>query len=238
MDRRRLLVSGGAAAVAATIVAVVGRGTPALGDGAPVSTADHARLVLDQVNLDLGLVNPTGLQGQFEQSFAASQTFFAQRDPDQPITNDLDGWLRQRMLDLCGTDSYAVAVTEVPETRTLLAFSFLACSQNQDGSLPTQIDPGMPVPSVAQNLEPDFFPVLLGQINDKSNASPDFADALQASSAALDQIIADNLPSDPGDGGPLQGTPNGAEDTGRYIYGVVGFILFLYWISGRRCSSR
>lgn len=166
-----------------------------------MSTAEHARRVLELVDADLGLVDPTGLRGRCAQSYGASLASFAQRDTDEVVTSDLDVWLRQRMVDLCGTDSYEAAVLEVPQTRTLLAFSLLACSQNQDIPLP-QVDPGMPVPPVLQALEPDFFPVFLGQVNDKFNTTPAFAEALQASTAALDQLVAENVQASPGDGGP------------------------------------
>jgi hypothetical protein len=233
MDRRKLIVGGGAAALATTLASIAGTGTPAAASTVEVSTADHARSVLDQVNVDLGLVNPAGLRSQFQQSYTTCQATFAQPDPDSPPTNDLDAWIRQRTLNLCGTDSYVVAVTETPEARALVAFSFLAYSQNQDISVP-QIESGMPVPAMLQNLEPDFLPVLVGQINDKSSTSPEFAGALQASLAEVDRMIEEN--QDPGDGGPVQGTPNGAGDTIHYVVGVIGFISFLYWIKslGRR----
>jgi hypothetical protein len=226
MDRRKLIVGGGAAALATTLASVAGRGTPA--SATEVSTADHARSVLDQVDVSRGLVDPEGLRSQFQQSYATCQASFAQPDPDSPPANDLDAWIRQRTFSLCGTDSYVAAVTEAPEARTLVAFSFLAYSQNQNISMP-QIEPGMPVPAMLQNLEPDFLPVLVGQINDKSNASPEFASALQASLAEVDSIIEESQ-QDPGDGGPIQGTPNGPGDTIHFVVGVIGFVAFLYWI--------
>lgn len=202
MDRRKLIVGGGAAAVAATLAAVAGRGNPAgaATGTAPTSTAQHARRVLELVDVDLGLVDPTGLHSRYAQILGASLAAFAPRDDDTVVTSDLDVWLRQRMADLCGTDSYEDAIS-IPPTRTLLAFSFLAYSQHQDIPAP-QVEPGLPVPSVLQALEPDFFPVLLGQIGDKRTTSPAFADALQATSALFDQIVAENAPTSPGDGGP------------------------------------
>jgi hypothetical protein len=229
MDRRKLIVGGGAAAVATVLAAVAGDGTPAAASTVEVSTADHARSVLEQVDVDVGLVNPAGLRSHFQQTYSTCQATFAQPDPDSPPTNDLDAWIRQRTFDLCGTDSYVVAVTEAPQARTLVAFSFLAYSQNQDISVP-QIESNMPVPAMLRNLEPDFLPVLVGQINDKTNTSPEFAGALLASLAEVDQMIAENQ-QDSGDGGPVQGTPNGAGDTIHYVVGVIGFISFLYWIS-------
>jgi hypothetical protein len=232
MDRRKLLVGGGAAALATALVTVTGRGTPAA--ASPTSTADHARLVLNQVDVDLGLVPTPGFPTLYGQNYAAYQASFAQGDQDPVVTNDLDGWVRGRMLDLCGTDSYAAAVTEVPQTRTLLAFSFLAYSQDQGTALPAA-DPTMPVPTVLQTLEPDFLPVLVGQIDDKRGASPAFADALRAGSAELDRIVAATLQNPPGgdiEVGQING--GGAGDIANYIYGVTCFVLILYWISGRR----
>jgi hypothetical protein len=228
MDRRKLIVGGGAAALGAMLVSVSGRGTPAAASAAPVSTAAHAQSVLDLVDVDLGLVNPAGLRSQFQESYATCQATFAKPDVEISVLDDLDAWIRERTFDLCGTDSYEVAVTEAPAARTLVAFSFLAYSQNQDVAIP-QIESGMPVPAMLKNLEPDFLPVLVGQINDKSNASPAFAGALQASLDEVDQMIAQNQ-QDPGDGAPLQGSPNGPGDTIHYVVGVIGFISFLYWI--------
>jgi hypothetical protein len=233
MDRRKLIVGGGAAAVAATLAAVAGRGIPAgasTTDTAPTSTADHARRVLDLVDVELGLVNPNGLRGQCAQSLAASQASFAQREDDPVVTNNLDAWLRQRMVDLCGTDSYDVAV---PQTRTLLAFSFLAYSQNQDIP-PPQVDPDMPVPTVLQALEPDFLPILLDQINAKSGTSPAFANALQASSAELDQIVAANGQDSPGDGGPELSVAAGVVVAWAFVFGLLAVML----ITGRSSWSK
>jgi len=47
----------------------------------------------------------------------------------------------------------------------------------------------MPVPAVLEALEPDFLPVLLGQIEVESISSPGFANALQDGSAQLDQLV-------------------------------------------------
>ena len=225
MDRRKLLVGGGAAALATALASVAGKGTAA--GASTISTEDHARAVLDQVDADLGLVNPAGLRSRLQQSCATCQATFAQPDSDSPPTNDLDGWIRQRKYDLCGTDSYVAAVTEAPQARTLVAFSLLAYSQNQDVSVP-QIEQSMPVPAMLQNLEPDFLPVLVSQINERGNASPAFAGALQDSLAQVDQMIEEN--QQPGDGGPEQGTPNSPGDTVNFIVGVIGFVSFLYWI--------
>ena len=190
MVRRRLIVGGGAAAIATTMAALAGRGIlPAAAStvDAESTTADHARRLLGLVNVDQGLVNPAGLQSRFEQGCAAYAASPAPRDTEPTVATDLETWTRQRMVDLCGTDALTDAVT-VPQTRTLLAFGVLACSQHQVGE-PAPVSQGMPVPAVLEALEPDFFPVLLSQIEVKSNSSPDFANALQAGSAQLDQLV-------------------------------------------------
>jgi len=231
MDRRKLIVGGGAAAVVATVAAVAGQGLARAAASTiadvPTTTADHARLVLDQVDADLGLVNPAGLHDQLTQSYLACQASFAQRDQDPVVTYDLDAWMRQRMVDLCGTDSYIAAVTEIPQTRTLLGFSFLAYSQRQDATLPP-VDPTMAVPTVLQNLEPDFLPVLLGQIDDKRQSTLAFAAALESSTAMLDQIVAENVQAPSGDGGPVQSV---ADDHSDFYIGtsIIAFICVIGW---------
>jgi hypothetical protein len=190
MDRRRLIVGGSAAVAAAGLAALVGKGAPAAAstvDAEATSTLDHARRILDLVDVDLGLVDPAGLQSQFEQGCAAYAASPAPRDED-PTVATMEAWIEQRMVDLCGTDAVENA-TGIPPTRTLLAFGLLACSQHQDGE-PPQIFQGMPVPGVLEALEPDFLPVLLDQIDVKSNGSPSFATAIQASLVELDRFVA------------------------------------------------
>lgn len=232
MDRRKLLVSGSAAAVATTLTAVA----PASAASRPVSTADHVRRVLSDVNIGLGLVDPAGLQRQFEQAYRALQS----SPPRDPEAGDLDAWIRRRMIELSGTDSFAVAATEIPQTRALLAFSFLAFSQHQETTLP-QLSLGMRVPTTLRALEPDFLPVLLSHIEDQSLSSRAFSYALQATSAELDRMIAEKVREssggDGGDGGGGGGgggmrmaSPNNGKEALEFTAGVIIFVAFLYWI--------
>jgi hypothetical protein len=188
MDRRKLLKGTGAAALATTLAAAAGSRTPdamaATTDAGPTTTVDHARRVLGLVDVDLGLVDPTGIDSQIEQRFAAYQA----SAPRDPKANDLYAWTQRRMVDLCGTADFA-AVPDIPQARTLLAFSFLAYSQHPTVVLP-QITRSMTVPSVLATLEPDFLPVLLDQVTTSSKGSPAFTSALQASSAEVDRLMA------------------------------------------------
>jgi hypothetical protein len=185
MDRRKVIVGGGAAALATTLAAAGLRSAQASTIGAgPTPTADHARRVLGLVNVDLGVVNPTGLENQLAQSLAAYRAS-APRDPN---ANDLEAWTRQRMVNLCGTDSFQDAVTKIPQTRTLLAFSLVAYSQHQDIQ-PPKIARSMPVPATLARLEPDFLPELLSQINVKSKGSATFTTGLQTGTAELDRLV-------------------------------------------------
>ena len=229
MDRRKFVVGGGAAAIATTLTAVTGAGIPAAASTAgttPGSTADHVRRVLDEVDVELGLVDPAGLQRQFERSYAE----FLASDPRDPNANDLDAWMRRRMLELCGTDSYALAVTEIPQSRLILAFSFLAYSQSQHTPMPA-LSRGMRVPVVLRVLEPDFLPVLLEQLNERCRTSRAFASALLATSAELDRIFAEKLRASLSFRGRApMAADNSAADTAGYIAGVFVFLGFLYWI--------
>jgi hypothetical protein len=229
MDRRKFVVGGGAAAVATTLTAVTGA-IPAvaasIAGAGPMSVDDHARRVLDRVNVDLGLVDPAGLQRQFERAYAG----YLASAPRDPAANDLDAWIRRRMLELCGTDSYAAAVTEVPQTRALLAFSFLAYSQHQDTALPL-LTRSMRVPTVLRILEPDFLPVLVDQIGERCSTSREFAVALQSTSAELDRIIAETLRDSSESLRQTAASPSGPSETINYIGGVLALIAFFYWLS-------
>jgi hypothetical protein len=223
-------LGGSAAAVATTITAVTGAGLPAAASivgTAPTSTADHVRRVLDQVNVELGLVDPARLQRQIERSYA-DYVSSAPRDPD---ASDLDAWVRQRMAQLCGTESYLAAVSEIPQTRLLLAFSLLAYSHHQDTALPP-LSQSMGVPLVLRTLESDFLPVLLRQLNERCLASHGYALALQATSAELDRIFAEMLQSSSGGMVVAQAQPGSPADTAGYIAGVFVILGFLYWIKG------
>jgi hypothetical protein len=231
MDRRKLIIGGGAAAVATTLSAVAGTRMPAR--AATLSTEEHARLVLDEVNVDLGLVNPEGIRRQLEQWYRA----LLASPPPEPSPDDLQTWIRRRMVELCGTDSYADAATKIPETRTLLAFNYLAYSQNQDEPLP-EIDFGASVPPVFEKLEPDFLPVLLQLINEKSRSSREFATALEATLAELDRYVAEKLKEFPGGKDSkstkvrTQAAPGepGAGDALNFLAGMLVVGAFLYWM--------
>jgi hypothetical protein len=243
MDRRSFVVGGGAAVAATLGAAAVGQLPAAAAavraDAAPMSTGAHARLVLGLVDSDQGLVDPGGMQSRFAQNAAAYQSSMATQDPDGPSTaTGLDAWAQQRMVNLCGTDNYVSAVTEVSQTRTLLAFGLLTCSQAQDVPMP-QVTPGMPVPAGLDTLEPDFFPVLLNQIADKTNSSPSFANAMRTSMGAMDQMVAQNTQDPSGDGSGIEigAMNNGA--AAAVFFGVFVLAGLVYtWIRASICYSK
>lgn len=189
MDRRSLVVGGGAAAIATALGAVAnGRNSPAsastIGAG-PTSTADHAQGFLENLDVELGLVDADAAQRMMTDSFGV----YLASDPRDPKANDLHAWAQQRIADLTGTDDIEAAVTKIPQTRKLLATSFLIYTQQKDLQLP-KITRSMSVPARLVKLEPDFFPELLRQIDAKSESSRGFADLLQAGSAELDRFLA------------------------------------------------
>jgi hypothetical protein len=214
MDRRKLIVGGGAAAVVTTFAAVAGERTPA---AAVTTVEDHAQRVVDLVDAELGLVDPAGLRHQIERGYA-TYVASAPRDPD---ANDLDAWVRQRMVELCGTDSYA-AVMEIPETRLLLAFNFLAYSQNQSIVL-TPVERSVRVPVLLRTLEPDFLPVLLRLVQDRVRTSREFAAAIQASSAELDRFVQEKLRSLPNGGSRARAQSDGKDALNM----TLGFLVIL-----------
>ena len=187
MDRRSLVVGGGAAALAAGLAGVGNvrtQAAAAAGIGAePTSTADHARRFLASFSIDLGLVNPEAAQSNLKESIAAYQAS-APRDPN---AEDLHAWAKQRLADLTGTGSFET-VLRIPQSQTLLAFGFLVYTQHQEVRLPA-ITQRMSVPTTLAILEPDFFPELLNQIEIKSACLPAFVNQLQAGASALDRLV-------------------------------------------------
>ncbi|WP_157441494.1 hypothetical protein [Actinoplanes awajinensis] len=195
MDRRTLIVGGGAAALAAVTAATLPGAAAAASDPA---TALHARRVLNLVNADLGAINLEGATGLLKTSLTA----YAESAPRDPGADDLLAWVRRRITNLTGSDSIDAAVNENPETRALLAFGFLSYTQRQDRPQP-KISRSMPVPAVLANLEPDFLPELLRQVQSKAKTSPSFATALQTGSDHMTQfIVAADGPGGTGPGHP------------------------------------
>lgn len=182
MDRRSLIVGGGAAALAVAAGGII-QPAAASADGT-TATTNHARRVLELVNVDRGLVDPDGARRHLAESLA-TYTASAPRDPD---ADDLNAWVRRRIASLTGTDSVEAAVYKIPETRELLAFGFLSYTQRQDRPQP-KITRSMPVPAVLTNLEPDFLPELLRQVRGKAKASVPFASELRTSSDHLTNFI-------------------------------------------------
>src|SRR5687767_9394183 len=121
MNRRSLVVGGGAAALAAGLAGVGNVRTPAAaaaGIGAePTSTAEHARRFLASFNVDLGLVNPDTAQGNLKESVAAYQAS-APRDPN---AEDLHAWAKDRLADLTGTGTFETVLRN-PQSQSVLAF--------------------------------------------------------------------------------------------------------------------
>jgi hypothetical protein len=235
MDRRKLIVGGGVAAVATTLGAMAG--SPAQAEAVRVrfgaaSTAGHARTVLAWAKAELGLVDPAGLHRQFDRFHAAISALPTR----EPGPDDVEGWIRRRMKDLCGTDVYTEAA-KTPQARTLMAFSLLVYSQNQGGASPS-IDPRGPVPPTAESLEPDFLPVLLELINEKKRASREFAAAIDAAANELDLIVeakvrelsnGDTGGDGKGGSGFAQAAPG--EQGGRDFLSAVLAVL-VFWVIG------
>lgn len=196
MDRRTLIVGGSAAALAAVAAGTI----PPAGASAATdpATTQHARRVLNLVNSDLGVVDIDGATGLLK----ASLTDYAGSAPRDPGADDLLAWVQGRVKNLTGSDSIEAAVRENPETRALLAFGFLSYTQRQNQPQP-RIARSMPVPAVLANLEPDFLPELLRQVQLKAKTTPSFATALQSGSDHMTQlIIAADGPGGTGPGHP------------------------------------
>ena len=193
MDRRTLIVGGGAAALAAAAAGTILPAQASATD-AGAATAEHARRVLNLVDADLGLIYPGGTTRRLAESLGT----YASSPPRDPNANDLTAWVQQRIANLTGTNSIMAAVKDIPQTQTLLSFGFLSYTQHQD-SPQREIVRSMPVPAVLANLETDFLPELLRQVEAKAKASVPFANALQTSSDHLTSFItADDRTIGPG----------------------------------------
>ncbi len=230
VDRRKLIVGGGAAALATTLAAVAGGNPAAAMSPAALQriTVRHARQALDLVDPDRGLVRPAGFQELFQRGYVT----YRESEPRDPRADDLEAWVRQRMMNLCRTDSFYDAGTKISQTRTLLGFSILAYSQHQDTRLP-DITSSMPVDDVLRRLEPDFLPVLVQQIDEASARSRAFADAVTAGTSEMDRIIAEHLREWSGDGISARATAQMSDrDMVSLSIGIIGFISFMYWVKG------
>jgi hypothetical protein len=178
MERRKLIIGGGAAAVATTLGALAGASP------ARASEIAHARQTLSGVDVDLGLVNLEGARSRLKESFAAYDV----SAPRDPMATDLHAWVDRRIADLTGIKDSFASANELAMTRTLLAFGFVAYTHYQHITLPT-IARSMPVPTVLSKLEPDFFSELHRQIDTSIRNSRTFASQLQTSSTELDRLL-------------------------------------------------
>jgi hypothetical protein len=189
MDRRTLVIGAAALAVAAgTRISPAGASTFGT---ATTSTIAHARQVLEQVNLDLGLVDPEGAQIRLMDSLAA----YAASAPGDRLGDDVEAWTGRRVADLIGAGPLEAALDN-PQILTLLAFGFMLITQHQD-TQPPQMVRNMPVPTELAGLEPDFFPELLRQIGIRSRSTPAFAGLLRAGAAEVDRVVAKTKQDNP-----------------------------------------
>lgn len=216
VDRRQLIAGAGAAIV----LSLTGKAASAISPAAlrRITTA-HARHVLDLVDPERGLVKPAGFQELLEHNYP----IYRDSEPRDPKADDLDAWMRGRVLDLCGTDDYADAVKD-EKVRKLFGFTVLAYSQQQDPDLP-EIRRSMPVDDLLLRLEPGFLPELVGQLDETAGQSPAFAAALEAGTAEFDRILNECR-------FPEQFSAQAMNDREmlQMAVGIAGGISFMYWI--------
>ncbi len=183
VDRRSLVMGGGAAALAA----VAGKISPAAAApiAKPATTSEHVQRVVASLDVRRGLVDLDVVAARLARSVADYEA----AEPRDPRAADLYAWIQHRVTGLTGvTDPFESVVDELEQTRTLMAFGFAVHTQHQDLPQPV-ISPSMPVPRVMARLETDFFPALLGQIAAESRSQPAFSEVLRASAAELDRVM-------------------------------------------------
>jgi hypothetical protein len=228
VDRRKFIVGGGAAALAATLAATATGGPATAAPRRVFTTEDHARRVLELVDVEKGLVSPSGFPALFDWGWDK----YLASPPRDPKADDLEAWVRVRIMDLCRTDSFADALTKIPQTRSLLAFSVVMYSQDQTIDLP-EITRSMPVPEMMSRLEPDFFPVFVDLINERSGSSREFATALDSAITEVDRLVEEKLREAGAweDGMGAQASPRG----GEILEGMLafGFFCMLYYSAKR-----
>jgi hypothetical protein len=190
MVDRRTVVVGGAAALAALAGGVSSAAASTV--GAAETTQEHARRVLDKVNVELGLVNVEGAAGQMVDGLDV----YLASPPRDPKANDFYAWSERRVRNLTGRkDELGAILVDDSKARALLGFGFACYTQHQGVAAPT-ITRSMPAPSALVGLESDFFPELHKQVDAKSASSPAFADIIDASTAELDRITIERATDD------------------------------------------
>lgn len=222
VDRRKLIIGGGAVAATAALAVVTGRAASAA-EPRPLSTAAHARLVLESVDAERGLVTPVGFQEAFESACPPYPP-----EPVNPKADTLDAWARRRLVDLCGTDSFVDAWASSPQPRTLVGFFVVAFSQRQRPDRPlSPVTGDTPLTDTLRDLEPDFLPVLHAQIAAKVERSPAFAEAVGAGGREFDRVVADHVRAVTGSGGTAQATNTSPSNTDVLVFSAAVALFFL-----------
>lgn len=181
VGRRSLVVGGGAAALAALTGAVA----PARAFGGASTASEHARQVVEWIDVDRGLPDLDVVKNRLVQGLAELDA----SPPRDPRANDLHAWMQQRVTDLTGkTEAYPVVAYHDPLARALLAFFFAVHSQHMNPVPPT-ITESMPVHPVLARLESDFFPALVAEVDAEGRRSAAFAELMNTSDTEMERII-------------------------------------------------
>lgn len=170
-------------------------------------THQHGRLLL-------GMVDP---DARFVDEFHG----FIKSPPRKPDQQDFHAWCLARIKDLYGATSFEAAFKN-ENFRTLLAFGYMGYARHPELSHP-RVTQAIPVPKVASELEPDFFPVLSKEVRSHAALSASFADDLKAAEQRVSNLVT-RLSA------KATSEPRAANDgVGGQVISLVTFVGFLVW---------
>jgi hypothetical protein len=191
VDRRSLVVGGGAAALATLVAGISPAAASAVGRS--VGTAERVRRVLDTLEVDRGLADIDGVKRQLAESLLV----YEKSVPRDPKADDLHAWVQQRVTDLTGrTEEYVEVAFETPQTLALLGFAFAVHTQRKDLE-PVQVTQSMPVPALMSKLEADFFSEMVSQMDAKSRNEPRFGELVEKGSTEMLRVITEVAQASP-----------------------------------------
>lgn len=164
--------------------------------------------------------------------------FVDQARNNSRLTGPVPEWCLERIRRLTGLTSFTAAARN-PDVRTLMAFGYLGVSE-RPASRPVEVDPSMPLPPVLEALEPDFFEVLLKDVNGHQKVSPSFRARMTAAKRDVTDAASRlaRMAQSPASRRPSRArtaraaAPSAGEQAAGYLFGILCVWLVVRWIRG------
>lgn len=135
-------------------------------------------------------------------------------------------WCTSRLQGAFGVSSF-VEARKIPAFNTLLGFGYLRFSEDKTLAQPSVNLLGPP-PAALTNLEPDFFPTLVTELQSEISQSPTFAQKMNSAQQEVSGVIA-RLPNVPKIADPGQfAAPALSQSQDNNIGVVVAFVLLVF----------